>query len=215
MVNLGRVVVADDHLLLREGLTSLLDRSGYDPVGQAGTAQELLELVREHEPSLAIVDIRMPAATEGLDAALVIREELPQTAILVLSGHLETQAMRLLRSGPRSGYLLKGRVLDVDLFLETLADILNGGSVIEPALVQQLAAERRAQGPLEGLSARERDVLTLMAEGRSNTGIARRLGLAKATVERYVHNILVKLVPLEAPEEHRRVRAVLTFLEAR
>jgi DNA-binding NarL/FixJ family response regulator len=192
----------------------LLERSGYDAVGQAGTAQELLELVREHEPSLAIVDIRMPRATEGLDAALVIREELPQTAILVLSGYLETQVMQLLRSGPRCGYLLKGRILDFDVFLEALADILNGGSVIEPALVQQLAAERRAQGPLEGLSARERDVLKLMAEGRSNTGIARRLGLAKATVERYVHNILVKLVPLEDQNEHRRIRAVLTFLEA-
>lgn len=215
MVSIGRVVVADDDLLLREGLASLLQRSGYDVVGQTGSARELLELVREHEPDLVIVDIRMPRSTEGLDAALVIREELPQTATLVLSAFLEVQAMDLLRSGPRSGYLLKGRVLDVDVFLETLADILTGGSAIDPVLVQELQARRRAQGSLELLSPRERNVLRLMAEGRSNAGIAQRLGLAKATIERYVHGILVKLAPLETQDEHRRIRAVLTFLETR
>jgi DNA-binding NarL/FixJ family response regulator len=208
-------VVADDDLLLREGLASLLARCGYEVVGQTGSARELLALAREHEPDLVIVDIRMPHSTEGLDAALVIREELPQTAILILSGYLETQAMQLLRSGPRSGYLLKAHVLHVDVFLETLADVLNGGSVIEPALVQELVARRRATTPLDVLSARELDVLALMAEGRSNAGIAQRLGLAKATIERYVHNILVKLAPLETQDEHRRIRAILTFLEAR
>jgi DNA-binding NarL/FixJ family response regulator len=215
VVSVRRVVVADDDLLLREGLASLLARSGYEIVGQTGSARELLALAREHEPDLVIVDIRMPHSTEGLDAAMVIREELPQTAILVLSGYLEVQAMDLLRSGPRSGYLLKGRVLHVDVFLETLADVLNGGPIIEPALVQELVARRRAQGPHGVLSPREHDVLELMAAGRSNAGIAQRLGLAKATVERYVHSILVKLVPLETQDEHRRIRAVLTFLEER
>jgi DNA-binding NarL/FixJ family response regulator len=215
VVSVRRVVVADDDLLLREGLASLLARSGYEVVGQTGSARELLALAREHEPDLVIVDIRMPHSTEGLDAARVIREELPRTAILVLTGYIEVQAMELLGSGPRRGYLLKGRVLHVDVFLEALAKVLNGGSVIEPALVQELVAGRRAQGPLEVLSTRERDVLTLMAQGRSNAGIAHRLGLAKATIERYVHSILVKLVPLETQDEHRRIRAVLTFLEAR
>jgi DNA-binding NarL/FixJ family response regulator len=215
VVSVRRVVVADDDLLLREGLASLLARSGYEVVGQTGSARELLALAREHEPDLVIVDIRMPHSTEGLDAARVIREELPRTAILVLTGYIEVQAMELLGSGPRRGYLLKGRVLHVDVFLETLADVLDGGSVIEPALVRELVARRRATGPLDVLSARERDVLSLMAEGRSNAGIAQRLGLAKATIERYVHGILVKLAPLETHDEHRRIRAILTFLEAR
>ena len=206
-----RVVMADDDLLLREGLAALLKRSGYEVVGQAGDARELLDLVREHEPDLAIVDIRMPHATEGLDAALVIREELPRTALLLLSAWLEVRALDLLRRGRRSGYLLKDRVLDVDGFLETLDRILAGGSVVEQALVRELA---RRQAPLDRLSPRERDVLELMAAGRSNAGIAQRLGLARATVERYVHGILVKLVPPET-SDHRRVRAVLTFLEVR
>jgi DNA-binding NarL/FixJ family response regulator len=210
-VNGKRVVVADDDVLLREGLAALLERSGYEVVGQAGEARELLDLVREVEPDLAIVDIRMPHATEGLDAALVVREECPRTAILLLSAHVEVRALDLLRRAPRSGYLLKGRVLDVDGFLETLERILGGGSVVEQALVRELA---RRQAPLDRLSPRERDVLALMAAGRSNAGIAQRLGLARATVERYVHGILVKLVPPET-SDHRRVRAVLTFLEVR
>jgi DNA-binding NarL/FixJ family response regulator len=208
-VNSKRVVVADDDVLLREGLAALLERFGYEVVGQAGDALELVELVREHEPNLAIVDIRMPHATEGLDAALVIRDELPRTAILLLSALAEVRALELLRRGPRSGYLLKGRVLDVDGFLETLDRILAGGSVVERALVRELATR---QAPLERLSPRERDVLELMAEGRSNAGIAQRLGLAKPTVERYVHGILVKLVPPDGAD-NRRVLAVLTYLE--
>jgi DNA-binding NarL/FixJ family response regulator len=208
-VNNKRVVVADDDVLLREGLAALLERSGYEVVGQAGDARELLGLVREHEPDLAIVDIRMPHATEGLDAALVIREELPRTAILLLSALVEVRALELLRRGPRSGYLLKGRVLDVDGFLETLERILAGASLVEHALVRELATR---QAPLDRLSPRERDVLELMAEGRSNAGIAQRLGLAKPTVERYVHGILVKLVPPETVD-NRRVLAVLTYLE--
>jgi DNA-binding NarL/FixJ family response regulator len=210
-VNVSRVVVADDDVLLREGLAALLDRSGYEVVGRSGDVRELLVLVRELEPDLAVVDIRMPFATEGLDAALAVRDELPRTAIVLLSAYLEVRALDLLRRGPRSAYLLKGRVLDVDGFLETLERILAGGSIVERALVRELATR---QGLLDRLSPRERDVLELMAEGRSNTGIAQRLGIAKATVERYVHGILVKLVPPESPD-HRRVRAVLTYLEAR
>jgi DNA-binding NarL/FixJ family response regulator len=206
-----RVLVAEDDVLLREGLAALLKRSGYEVVGQVGDARVLLDLVREHEPDLAIVDIQMPHATEGLDAALVVREELPQTAILLLSAHVEVRALDLLRHGPGIGYLLKGRVIEVDGFLEALERIRSGGSIVEQALIRELA-ERRDR--LDRLSPRERDVLELMAAGRSNTGIARRLGLEKATVERYVHSILVKIVPPETAD-HRRVRAVLTYLEVR
>jgi DNA-binding NarL/FixJ family response regulator len=214
-VNARRVVVADDDLLLREGLADLLTRSGYQVVGRTGSAPELIELVRDHEPDLAIIDLRMPHSTEGLDAARVIRRECPQTAILVLSAYIETEGSDLLHRCPRSGYLLKSSVLDVDAFMEALEQILGGGSVLDPALLRALSTPSRADGPLDRLSPRERDVLALMAEGRSNAGIADLLGLSKATVERYVHSILVKLPPSETPDNHRRVRAVLTFLEAR
>jgi DNA-binding NarL/FixJ family response regulator len=206
-----RLVLADDDVLLREGLAALLARSGYEVVGQAGDAHELLDLVREHEPDLAIVDIRMLHATEGLDAALVIRNELSRTAILLLSAHVDVRALDLLRSGSRTGYLLKGCGLDVDGFLDTLERILAGGAVVEQALVHELG---RRQAPLDRLSPRERDVLELMAAGRSNAGIARLLGLAKATVEQYVHGILLKLVPPETAD-HRRVRAVRAYLDVR
>ena len=171
----GRVVIADDDVLLREGLASLLERFGFEVVGQAGGGSELLELVRERKPDLAIVDIRMPPThtTEGLDAARAIREETPETAILVLSAHVDVEhAMDLLASGERSGYLLKTRVTDVDEFLDTLDRILKGGSAVDPALVQELVAARRVHDPLADLSPREREVLELMAEGRSNAGIA-------------------------------------------
>jgi DNA-binding NarL/FixJ family response regulator len=206
-----RVLVADDDVLLREGLAALLERSDYEVVGQVGDARDLLDLVREHEPDLAIVDIQMPHATEGLDAALALREELPRTAILLLSAHVEVRALDLLRHGPRSGYLLKGRIIEVDGFLKALERIRSGGSIVEQALVRELATRRDR---LDRLSPRERDVLELMAAGRSNAGIARRFGLEKATVERYVHSILVKLVP-SATADHRRVRAVLAYLEVR
>ena len=146
-----RVALADDDVLLREGLASLLERSAFEVVGQCGDGPELIALVREHRPELAIVDIRMPPthSTEGLDAARVIREEFPQTAILVLSAHVEVEhAMDLLASGQRSGYLLKSRVTDVDEFIETLERIVKGGSVVDPALVQELVAARRVDDPL-------------------------------------------------------------------
>jgi DNA-binding NarL/FixJ family response regulator len=214
----ARVVLADDDVLLREGIASLLERSGFAVVGQAGDAVELLALVQEHAPDLAIVDIRMPPShtTEGLDAAARIRAESPATAILVLSAHVEVEhAMDLLASGERSGYLLKSRVTDVDEFVETLERVVKGGSVVDPALVQELVAARRAEDPLDVLSPREREVLELMAEGRSNAGIAHKLWVTEGTVEKHVHSILGKLRLPESNEDHRRVLAVLTFLESR
>src|SRR3954447_304411 len=162
-----RTVVADDDVLLREGLASLLERSDFEVVGQAGDAGELLDLVREHEPELVVVDIRMPPAhtVEGLDAARVIREEFPDTGILVLSAHVEVEhAMTLVASGRGIGYLLKSRVVEVDELVETLGGIAKGGSVVDPGLVQELVNVRRRRDPLAELSDREREVLSLMAE---------------------------------------------------
>jgi DNA-binding NarL/FixJ family response regulator len=213
-----RVVVADDDVLLREGLASLLDRLGYDVVGRAGDATELLALVRDHKPDLAVVDIRMPPTntTEGLDAARVIRAESPGTAIMVLSAHVEVEhATELLASGHAIGYLLKARVTDVDDFVDTLERIARGASVIDPALVQELVSARRRDDPLAVLSSREQEVLMLMAEGRSNGGIARRLWVTEGTVEKHVRSILTKLNLQETGDDHRRVRAVITYLEAR
>jgi serine/threonine-protein kinase PknK len=154
--------------------------------------------------------------SEGLEAARQIRQELPETAILVLSAHAEVEhAMELLASGRRIGYLLKSRVTDVAEFLDTLQRVARGGSVVDPALVQELVAARRRDDPLAVLSAREREVLALMAEGRSNAGIARRLWVTEGTVEKHVRAILTKLSLAETDDDHRRVLAVLTFLEAR
>jgi DNA-binding NarL/FixJ family response regulator len=212
-----RVVLADDDVLLREGLASLLDRSGMQVVGQAGDATHLLGLVAEQRPELVVVDIRMPPThtTEGLQAAQQIRQQQPQTAIVVLSAHVEVEhAMALLASGQRIGYLLKSRVTDVEEFLDTLARVARGGSVVDPALVAELVVARRRNDPLGVLSSREREVLALMAEGRSNAGIARRLWVTEGTVEKHVRSILVKLSLAEAEEDHRRVLAVLTFLDS-
>jgi len=213
-----RVVLAEDDVLLREGLAGLLERSSFEVVGQCGNASELIELVREHRPDLVIVDIRMPPSqtSEGLDAARVIREELPQTAIVVLSAHVQVeQATDLLASGERSGYLLKTRVTDVDEFIETVERIVRGASVVDPALVQALVAARRVEDPLDVLSPREREVLSLMAEGRSNVGIAHRLWITEGTVENHVHSILRKLRLPESDADQRRVLAVITFLDKR
>ena len=213
-----RVVVADDDVLLREGLASLLDRSGFDVVGQAGDATRLLELVHDSDPELVIVDIRMPPAhaTEGLDAAKKIRRDWPGTGILVLSAHAEVDhAMELLASGRGIGYLLKSRVSDVAEFIETLERVARGGSVVDPALVQELVTARKRNDPLAVVSERERDVLSLMAEGRSNAGIARRLWITEGTVEKHVRSILTKLGLPDTDDDHRRVLAVLTFLEKR
>jgi serine/threonine-protein kinase PknK len=212
------VVVADDDVLLRAGLASLLERSGFEVVGQAGDAAQLLALVRAQAPELVVVDIRMPPTqtTEGLEAARVIRQESPETAILVLSAHAEVEhAMQLLAGGRSVGYLLKSRVTDVAEFVETLQRIVRGGSVVDPALVAELLAARRHHDPLAVLSAREREVLALMAEGRSNAGIGRRLWVTEGTVEKHVRSILAKLELPETDDDHRRVLAVVRFLEAR
>jgi DNA-binding NarL/FixJ family response regulator len=211
------VVLADDDVLLREGLASLLERAGFQVLGQAGDAAKLLALVREHAPELVVVDIRMPPTntTEGLDAARAIREEHPETGILVLSAHVEVEhAMALLAGGQGIGYLLKSRVTDVEEFVETLERIARGGSVVDPALVQELVTARRRHDPLAVLSAREREVLALMAEGRSNAGIAHRLWVTEGTVEKHVRSILAKLELPDTGDDHRRVLAVVAFLEA-
>ena len=213
-----RVALADDDILLREGLASLLERSGFVVVGQRGDAAGLLELVREELPELVIVDIRMPPGhtTEGLVAAHQIRKESPGTAILVLSAHVEVEhAVELLASGHAIGYLLKSRVTDVAEFVDSLQRIANGGSVVDPALIQELVSGRRREDPLAVLSPREHEVLALMAEGRTNAGIARRLWLTEGTVEKHVRSILNKLNLPETADDHRRVRAVITFLESR
>jgi DNA-binding NarL/FixJ family response regulator len=210
-----RVAIADDDVLLRQGLAALLREGGYDIVGQATDADSLLELVRREQPDVAIVDIRMPPThtTEGLEAARTIRDELPEVAILVLSAHIEVEhAMDLLGAGRGIGYLLKARVGDVDELCDTLDRISSGGSVVDPALVEELVRARRARDPLEVLTARERDVLALMAEGRSNTGIAHSLWIAEGTVEKHVRNIFQKLQLPDAPDDHRRVLAVIAFL---
>jgi DNA-binding NarL/FixJ family response regulator len=212
-----RVVLADDDVLLREGLASLLERSGFQVVGQAGDGTDLLSLVREHEPELVVVDIRMPPthSTEGLEAAHAIREQFPDTGIMVLSAHVEIEhAIELLSSGHRIGYLLKSRVIAVDDFMESLARIAGGDSVVDPGLVQRLITARRAEDPLAVLTAREQEVLALMAEGRSNGGIGRKLWLAEGTVEKHIRHILAKLELPETPDDHRRVLAVVAFLRS-
>jgi len=213
-----RVTLADDDVLLREGLASLLERSGFDVVGQCGDGAELIALVRERRPDLAIVDIRMPPthSTEGLEAARTIREEFPEIAIMVLSAHVDVdQAMDLLAGGRRSGYLLKNRVTNVGEFVDTLERLVAGGSVIDPVLVRELVAARRTDDPLDVLTTREREVLALMAEGRSNAGIGQQLWVTEGTIEKHVGSLLRKLRLPESEGDHRRVLAVLTFLEAR
>ncbi|HEY7102775.1 MAG TPA: response regulator transcription factor [Mycobacteriales bacterium] len=213
-----RIVLADDDVLLREGMASLLERSGMQVVGQAGDGTQLLALVADCTPDVVVVDVRMPPTrtTEGLDAARQIREQHPEIGILVLSAHADVeQAMGLLATGRAVGYLLKDRVVDMAEFADTLDRIAKGGSVVDPALVQELVMVRRRHDPLGRLSGREREVLALMAEGRSNGGIARRLWVSEGTVEKHVRSILAKLDLPETEDDHRRVLAVVTFLGAR
>jgi serine/threonine-protein kinase PknK len=217
-VSRSRVIVADDDVLLREGVASLLERSGFEIVGQAGDGAELLALTRQLKPDLVLVDIRMPPkhATEGLEAARAIREELPQIGILLLSAHVEIEhAMELLESGRGSGYILKSRVTEIDDFIDTVQRIAGGGSVVDPALVAELVGARRRNDPLAQLTPREREVLALMAEGRSNAGIGRRLWVTEGTVEKHVRSILGKLPISAGDDDHRRVLAVVAFLESR
>jgi len=213
----NRIVLADDDTLLREGIASLLRGAGFAVVGQAHDADELLAQVRQLLPDLAIIDIRMPPGylTEGLEAARKIRAEFPEVATLVLSAHVEVeQAMELLAAGRGVGYLLKSRVVDVADFVETVGRIAAGGSVVDPALVQELVAARRRDDTFEQLTEREGEVLALMAEGRSNAGIAHRLWITEGTVEKHVRSILGRLHLPETEDDHRRVLAVLAYLES-
>lgn len=213
-----RVVVADDDVLVRAGVVSVLGRSGFDVVGEAGDPTRLLDLVRELVPDLAVVDIRMPPTqtTEGLEAAGLVREQFPEVGILVLSAHVEVEhATTLLAEGHGIGYLLKTRVVDVSEFVDTVRRVAKGGSVVDPALVQELLSAKRRDDPLAALSARETEVLAHMAEGRSNAGIGQALWVTEGTVEKHVKSILQKLDLHETPADHRRVLAVITYLQAR
>jgi DNA-binding NarL/FixJ family response regulator len=212
-----RVVLADDNILLREGVARLLERAGFEIVGQAGDADGLIALVRTQHPDLALVDIRMPPgqSTEGLNAAMTIREEFPETGIMVLSAFVHAEhAVTLLSSGRGIGYLLKDRVEDVTEFVQSLHQVAEGGVMIDPALVQDLVRARQNHDPFDMLSAREREVIALMAEGRSNAGIARQIWVAESTVEKHVHSILGKLDLPDSADDHRRVLAVLAYLSS-
>jgi DNA-binding NarL/FixJ family response regulator len=212
-----RVALADDDVLLRQGIASLLNEAGYDVVGQAGNADGLRDLVDTTKPDVVVVDIRMPPTntTEGLDAAAAIRAATPQIGVLLLSNHVDIEtAMELLEGGERVGYLLKSRVLDSADFIDALERIARGGSVVDPALVHELVAARRRNDPLSELTPREKEVLALMAEGRSNSGIAQRLFVTEGAVEKHVRSILLKLRLPATADDHRRVLAVVTYLES-
>jgi DNA-binding NarL/FixJ family response regulator len=214
----ARIVIADDEVLVRMGLASLLREAGYDVVGQANDATNLLASVNDLSANVAILDIRMPPSytTEGLDAARAIRASLPDVAILVLSAHIEVEyALELLATGGGVGYVLKTRLADLDELTDTLERLRSGGTVIDPLLVEELVRARRAHDPLSDLTARERDVLALMAEGRSNAGIGRLLWITEGTVEKHVQSIFRKIGLPEAPDDHRRVLAVIAFLGSR
>ncbi len=213
-----RVVIAEDSVLLREGIAHLLDEAGYEVVGQAGNADELILKVRSYHPDVAVIDIRMPPTQtdEGLRAAKQIRQELPQTGVLVLSAYLESEyALELLsESAEGVGYLLKDRVSDVEQFLSAVRRVGEGGSALDPEIVSRLVGRRRQQDPIAGLTPREREVLSLMAEGLSNAAIAARLVVTERAVEKHVTSIFAKLRLPASPEQHRRVLAVLAFLRA-
>src|SRR5688500_4751937 len=211
-----RVVIADDSVLLREGLSRLLEESGFDVVGQAGDGEDLLRKVGAHKPDVAVVDVRMPPThtDEGLRAAHRIRAEHPDTAVLVLSQYVdEAYALELLsESTERTGYLLKDRVADVKAFTDAVRRVANGGSALDPEVVGLLLGRRRREDPLAVLSPREREVLALMAEGRSNSAMAEVLGVSERAVEKHVTSIFSKLDLPRAVADHRRILAVLRFL---
>jgi DNA-binding NarL/FixJ family response regulator len=211
-----RIVVADDSVLLREGVVRLLEETGSEVVGQSGTAEDLLRHVAMHNPDVAIVDIRMPPTQtdEGLRAAKEIRERFPDVGVLVLSQYVEAAyAMELLGENAEGvGYLLKDRVSDIDDFLAAVKRVGEGGSALDPAVVSELVGRRRQNDPLEALTPREREVLELMAEGRSNQAISERLFITLRAVEKHVTSIFSKLGLPAAAQDHRRVLAVLAFL---
>ena len=212
------MIVADDSVLLREGVTRLLEKAGHEVVGQAADRDELMRKTRAHKPDVAIIDIRMPPThtNEGLQAARAIREEMPDTGVVVLSAYIEeTYALELLGEDPAGvGYLLKDRVWDGDRFAEAVRRVAEGGSALDPEVVSHMLGRRRIKEPLEELTPREYDVLTLMAEGRSNQAIAENLVISGRAVEKHVTSIFTKLKLPPAPEDHRRVLAVLAFLQS-
>jgi DNA-binding NarL/FixJ family response regulator len=211
-----RVIVADDSVLLREGVTRLLEGAGFEVVGHAGDPEELMRKTRAHRPDVAIIDIRMPPThtDEGLQAARAIREEMPATRVVVLSAYVEeTYALELIGEDAAGvGYLLKDRVADGQHFAEAVRRVAEGGSALDPEVVSQMLVRRRVNDPFEELTSREREVLGLMAEGRSNQAIADALVISGRAVEKHVTSIFTKLNLPPAPEDHRRVLAVLAFL---
>jgi DNA-binding NarL/FixJ family response regulator len=213
-----RVVIADDAVLFREGLARVLQAAGIQVAAQVGDAEQLLVRVRADPPAAVVVDIRMPPThtREGLDAAQRIRAEHPEVGVLVLSQYVEPHhAIQLLQDGASGvGYLLKDRVADVNEVIDAVRRVAAGGSVIDPEVVSQLVSRRRTHDPIQELSERERQVLALMAEGRSNQAICERLFLSPKTVEAHVHSIFTRLDLHAAPDDHRRVLAVLAFLRA-
>jgi DNA-binding NarL/FixJ family response regulator len=213
-----RVVVAEDSVLLREGVVRLLEEAGMEVVGQAGDGEDLLRKVRAHKPDVAVTDVRMPPThtDEGLRAAREIREELPEVGVLVLSQYLEeSYALELLADNAAGlGYLLKDRVSDVDAFLDAVRRVAEGGSALDPEVVSQLLGRKRRDDPLDELTPREREVLALMAEGRSNHAIAEQLVVTDRAVEKHVTSIFGKLDLNATPDDHRRVLAVLKYLKS-
>jgi DNA-binding NarL/FixJ family response regulator len=212
------VIVAEDSVLLREGIARLLDEHGFEVVGQAGDAEDLVRKVGAHKPDVAVVDIRMPPTNtdDGLQAALRIRERHPATGVLVLSAYVEeAYALELVAdSASGLGYLLKDRVADVDGFVDAVRRVGDGGSALDPEVVSRLVGRNRRDDPISELTPREREVLELMAEGRTNAAIAERLVVTERAVEKHVTSIFGKLNLAPAAEDHRRVLAVLTFLRS-
>jgi DNA-binding NarL/FixJ family response regulator len=213
-----RVVIAEDSVLLREGLARLLEESGFEVAGQAGDAEDLLRKVGAHKPDVAVVDVRMPPShtDEGLRAAHQIRSDHPETGVLVLSQYVEeAYALDLLSQSTEStGYLLKDRVADIDTFTDAVRRVASGGSALDPEVVSLLLGRRRREDPLEALTPREREVLGLMAEGRSNAAIAEQLVVTERAVEKHVTSIFTKLDLTPTVEDHRRVLAVLAYLRS-
>ena len=211
-----RIVIADDTVLLREGAARLLEEAGHDVVAQAGDADDLLRKVRAHEPDVAVIDVRMPPdnSDDGLRAALTIRSELPEVGILLLSQYVEDRYFNELVSGGAEGvgYLLKDRVTEVERLAEAVERVAAGGSVLDPEVVAQMLGRTREEDPLDSLTAREREVLGLMAEGRTNRSIAEALFLSERAVERHITSIFGKLDLPTTEQDHRRVLAVLAYL---
>ena len=211
-----RVVIGEDSLLLRAGIARLLEDAGIEVAAQAGDLDDVLRKVRAHKPDIAIVDIKMPPThtDEGLEAARVIRSELPGTAVLVLSQYVEKDyaAELLAESAEGVGYLLKDRVADLERFIDAIRRVADGGSVLDPEVVSQMLARRRSTGPLDDLTPREREVLSMMAEGRSNHSIAAELVVTERAVEKHVTSIFAKLNLPATADDHRRVLAVLAYL---